>query len=518
MACLSFGAVAPLASADTFVQRVNAAFNRIPEDKRSDLILLPVLADLEAPPAEIDELAKAVMLLPTSGAWEAAVQWAQGGPQTAVLKALSRVTGDEDYHVAMVFAQGYGVEAVADHPDLIAADMFTELGDPPMLANAKFGYLEKMRHMEILANVEASRLMNEGEFVKAIDTLFDILYFSRQLADRPMLPEKRQGMEAIGRTLERIRDVVYQDQRAADHNLSYRDLRRYVERLEENKGYLGINRIRLPSGTFEAAEQVLTRVLQEKGSTNDIAFAPVMARVASQGRPLRLLSEAAYWEAVRSQHEGWYASLDMLVGRDRNGGLVYDWQKRWSLSPHDSYVKLASDYKRHVADGPSFAVLRAVLGGVEDLFPLKTSLRAEVTGTRMSLAVYGYAREHNASFPPAITAIRPAYVPEVDDDPYSSARRPLGYFVPIRDNIPRQDPRKDPMPWLVHCYPEKPYKSFLIPLRDDTFVMFSVGPDDTSVNAKDATQADADLEGDYLLWPPMLSLIRQNRIDTGELQ
>jgi hypothetical protein len=459
--------------------------------------------------------------LPTADAWQAAVQWAQAEPQKAVLKALKDVTAEEDYHVAMVFAQGYGVDAVADHPELISTNMYTDLGDPPMLATASFGFLPKMRQMYILSNIEASRQMEQGDFVGALDTLFDILYFARQMTDRPMLPEKLVGMSGIRQTLERIRDVVYQDHRAEKHHLEYKDLRRYVDRLEEQKGYVAAERIPLPYGTFDAAEQVLTRVLEEKKGVNEFAFATVMARVGSHDRPLRLLSESAYWESVRPLHEGWYASMDMLVGKDhkaRNGGLRYDWEKRWNLSPHDSYNKLESDYGRYVANGPRFAVLRAVLSGIKDLYPMKTALRTELAGTRMSLAVYGYWREHNASFPPDISAIRPAYVREVDSDPYATTRRPISFFVPIRDNIPRQDPRKDPVPWMVHCYPPKPYDSFVIPLRDDTFVLYSVGPDDTSVNAKDATQQDPELEGDYLLWPPMLSLIRQHLIDKGELK
>jgi hypothetical protein len=514
--------VAPLAArADEYVNRVNATFSKIPQDKRSDLVILPALAKMEAPPAEIDTVDKAVLLLPTSAGWDAAVAWAQGEPQKAVLAALSQITGDEDFHVAMVFAQGYGVEAVADKPDLISANLYTELGDPPTLANAQYGYLERMRQAKILANIEASRLMKDGNFVGAIDVMFDVLYFARQLADRPMLPEKKIGMENIRQALERIRDIVYLDLRGETHKLDYKVLRGYVERLDATKGYLGIDRITLPMGTLDAAEQVLTRVLIEKKGVNEATFVPVLSRVAAGDRPLRLFSEAAYWETVRPLHEGWYASMDMLVGKDynaRNGGLRYDWQKRWELSRHDSYVKLASDYKRYVATGPRFAALRAVLSDIESLYPLKTALQTEIVGTRMSLAVYGYWREHNSSFPPALSSIRPSFVPAVDNDPYASTKRPIGYFVPIRDNIPKQDPRKDPIPWSIRGFPAKPYKSFSIPLREDTFVLFSVGPDDAGVNAKDATQDDASTEGDYLLWPPMLSLIRQHLIDTGELK
>jgi hypothetical protein len=503
---------------DEFVNRVNAAFSGIPKEKRSDLILLPVLAKMEAPPAEVDTMDKAVLLLPTSPGWDTVMTWVNGQPQRDVLKALREVTKEEDWRISMLFAQGYGVEEVSDFPDLIDAGMYTELGDPPTLATAKFGHMEKILQMWILANLDATRLVKEGNFVEAIDTMYFGMYFARQMAERPMLVEKRAGMRGVRQALERIRDIVYQDMKAEQHKLTYKDLARYVQRLEEGKGYLGIDRILLPTGTIIAAEQILTRVMIEKKGVNEETFAVVMARVAATDRPLRLLSESAYWESIRPQHEGWFASYDMLIGRDRRGGLAADWAKRWSLGPHDPFTKMQSDYRKFVANGPKYAALRAVLSGIEDLMPYKTALSTEVAGTRMSLAIYGYFREHNASFPPSITAIRPKYVPAVDVDPFSSAERPLGYFVPVRDNIPAQDPRKDPVPWTVHCYPPKPFGNFTIPLRADTFVLFSVGPDNDNVNAKDATQEDTTGEGDYILWPPMLSLIRQNLIDTGELK
>lgn len=503
---------------DEYVNKVNAAFEKIRKDKRSDLIILPVLAKMEAPPAEVATIDKAVLILPTSAGWDSVAQWAQAQPQKDVLKALEEVTKEEDYHVAMVFAQGYGVEAVADYPDLIQAEMYTELGDPPTLALAKFGYFDKMRQMQVLANVEATRQMHDGDFVGALDTMFHFMYFARQMAERPMLTEKRGGMKGIAQALERIRDIVYQDMRAEHRKLTYTVLRGYVERLDEDKGYLGVNRIPLPTGTYQAAAQILSRVLVEKDGVNDEEFSPVLARVAADDRPLRLLSESAYWESVRPRHEGWYACHDLLIGKDGTGGVAADWAKRWTLGPHDPYSKLTSDYKRYVAKGPKYAAIRAVLGDVEELFPLKTVLRTEAAGTRMALAVYGYFRQHNDTFPLAFSAIRPEYVKALDEDPYAATKKPFGFFVPIRDGIPRQDPRRDPIPWMVHCFPPKPYNAFVIPLREDTFVMYSVGPDNDSVNAKDATQDAPDLEGDYILWPPMISLIRQNLIDRGELK
>jgi hypothetical protein len=202
---LILGAVftTPLALAQDYLARTNEPFKSVPQDKRSELLILPALAKMEAPPAEVDSIDKAVLILPTSAGWETALKWVQAQPQKDVLKALSDVTKEEDYHTAMVFAQGYGVDEVADYPALISAGMYTELGDPPTLATAKFGYLDKMEQMQWLSNVEATRRVGEKDFIGAIDTMFDYLYFSRQMAERPMLKEKMLGMRGIRQALER---------------------------------------------------------------------------------------------------------------------------------------------------------------------------------------------------------------------------------------------------------------------------------------------------------------------------
>jgi hypothetical protein len=415
----------------------------------------------------------------------------------------------------MVFAQGYGVEAVADHPELISANLYTELGDPPLLAGAKHGYLPALDKLQMLAHVEATRLASGGDPGAALEEMFDWLYFSRQIADRPFLKEKKWGMQSMKLALSRIRDICYEDSRATTHALSAQKVHDLDIRLDEQKGYLGIDRIKLPDGNFESAQQLIARVMNAKAGPNPDAFGLVLARIGASDRPLRLLSESAYWDQIRATHAGWYETMDMLVGKDGKGGVVADWKNRWNLSPFDVVVKKSSDYQKHIAGGGKFAVLRMAFAAVEDLFALRQSLRAEAAGTRMGMAVYGFFLEHS-SFPPSLTSVRPFYVETIDKDPYSGAGRTIEYFVPVRDT-PKGE-RGEIIPYEVHVYPGAGYPNFGVKLRDDVFVLYSAGPDEARSMCKDATQDDTKLEGDYLLWPPVPSLLRKHLIQNHLLK
>jgi hypothetical protein len=497
-----------------YVGQVNGRFARIQPNKRSDLVLLPALAAMEAPPAPARDVREVMLIGPGSSGWNELEAWATGAPQKAVLRALSDITAEEDYRKAMVFAQGYGVEAVAAYPEIISAGLYTELGEPPTLAAARHGYLEKMTAAEILAQIEATRLSAAGDAPGAIEVLFDILYVGRQMVDRPFAIEKKWGGAVMARALERIRDVAFQDFHAEKHSLTAEKCKEIAERLEPKADYVSGERVTLPEGDIIAAEEILRRVLVQGGGTNPETFAIVMARIGAADRPLRLLSESAYWERVRERHAGWTESMDTLRGRTGDAGLAGDWAKRWSLTPFDPINRSPSEFSR--LSKSRHAVLALVLAGIDDLFPLRQIVRTEIAGTRTSIAVYGWSLQNGGALPAEpLVAIVPTFVPAVDTDPYSSARRALGYFVPMRDT--GKGPRGQLLDYVVNIYPGDGLPSFRMPARDNNFIVFSVGPDDDSTRASDITQADPTLEGDYLLWPPLVAVVRKHLADTGKL-
>ena len=71
---------------------------------------------------------------------------------------------------------------------------------------------------------------------------------------------------------------------------------------------------------------------------------------------------------------------------------------------------------------------------------------------------------------------------------------------------------------LASTLPPAPYPEFKRDLNDKVFVIYSVGPDGVSDKAALATQTRTGVKGDYLLFPPILSLYRQRLLEKGELK
>jgi hypothetical protein len=60
-------------------------------------------------------------------------------------------------------------------------------------------------------------------------------------------------------------------------------------------------------------------------------------------------------------------------------------------------------------------------------------------------------------------------------------------------------------------------ENFAMMLREDQFVMYSVGRDGVKNFAADVSNELGAQTGDYLIWPPMLSIHRAHLRDSGRL-
>jgi hypothetical protein len=499
--------LAPLtALADEFVDRANAAVRKVADEKRSDLVLLPLLPDLKPPPAVLSSQYQAALFGGHAPGWADAAAWAQADPQKKIIEALAKVTKDEnDPQKGFVFGLPYGAEGAGS--ELVTKEMYVELGDPPTLAGAKFLYMDKLEQVGILMHVEASRLAESGDILGAMEKLKQWLFFSRQMADRPFIKEKKWAMESMLLALERLCDLAYVDFRATKHATEPSKLRDLIDILRDRSLYL--ERIKLPEGDFIAREQLVSRVLVEKGGPNPDTFATTMARIGAVDRPLRLFSSAAFWDQARGLHAGWYETRDALKG------LVDDWQRRWSLPAFDRVQSTHSFWELRIANKPKFAVIGTGLQDVPSLFSLRRRIDAHQAGTRMALAAYGFFLREK-TIPSSLSAVTPSFTRRIDQDPFSSKGEDIGYFRPVTDNV--KGDRGQPLPFSLRLFPAPPRPEFTVPLDTTHFVVYSCGPDDKRELARNCTQGQEGKNGDYLFWPPELSLERQRLLDTGELK
>jgi hypothetical protein len=508
MVALAAPLTAPLAArADEYLDRVNEIYARVRAQDRSDTVLLPLVGKMDAPPASVNSLGKAILMPHGGSGWSAAQEWSQKPAQREVLEALAKVTRSQ----SMAFAQPYGADAVATGSEgiaLVQAGLYTDLGDPPMLAAARFLYLPAVENVGILANVEATKLAAEGQVGEAVAVMTNWLWFSRQMADREMYQEARWGMRSMISALERIRDLAYRDFRSGSPKLTVEQITAALNRLKTDDGYLMGDRLVFPEGNYHAAMQAVAMTFHERDGTN-ASFGQTMARLATTQRPLRLFSEAARWDEAAETHSGWSATRGQI---DR----VYDdWRARWPLAPFDRLNSRIPDYQRTSPN--SFALVTTVIPDMGVLFNDRQVLRTQLIGTRNSLAILAFWMQ-NKSFPPAITSVRPRYLQTIEPDPFNPDRAgyPLQYFVPIRDQAGADRPLGAGHTINV-ISPGAP--NFQVTLRDDQFVLYSVGPNQIKEWARDVSGEPAQgAIGDLLLWPPVTSLLRQHLTESGQLR
>jgi hypothetical protein len=502
----------PSGQAQDFVARVNSHYAPIDASRRSDLVLLPLLAKMERPPTDMDTLDRAVILPASDPAFAPAKAWATAAPQRAVLDGLARVTQEREWRRAFAFGQAYGFEGVA--PEIIAAGLYTDIGDPPTLGAARHGYLPAFDRVAILVNVEASRLVGEGKASDAIDVLTNWTYFCRSICDRQFFAEASWGLRHMAQALERIRDVAYVDSRAS-RTLDATRLLDQIRRLSPTD-YLDLSRLQFPIADRAAAEQMLARVYVPRGRVDESVFAPAMARLGSSQHPLRLFSETARWRGAAAAQADWFVATEKVAG------VYNDWQNRWLFDWYDRRQSLRTAWSSVQDEIGSLAVLQATTPDLGQLATLRQIARLETSGTRTALAVLGASMEQRA-FPPQLSAVRPRWVPQLDEDPYNptlrdrGTRPPLEYFVPMRDTQTAE--RGERVPYEMDVVTNDPARPLTLRLTDDTFVVYSWGSDNAKNFARRTQNTSAVVQGaDYLIWPPVPSLQRQHLKDLGQVR
>lgn len=505
--------VGTAARADQYVTQANAEYAKVKSDLRSDTIILPVLHKMQQVPEGVRDSIPAALMTTASSRWAAVKAWCEGKPQQDAIMALKKVTEETDWRRSFAFAQPYGSSAV--DPEFVEMGLYTELGEPPSLAAADFKYLGAIKNLEILCHLEATRLMADGKATDALELMRRWAYFARSMCDREFLAEKTAGMNMLGLAITRMRDIVYVDAIGGSPTIPSAKLRETVEKLDERRTVMGIDRIRLPEADRIASEQLVSRTFGGDGPANPEVFSRTFAAVRSVGRPARRFSESAKWETLSALHADGKATNQQIRG------LFQDWQKRWQLPAGDPIHQTQTDYVK--LDKVRFSGIDAVMGDLGVLLPLRQQLRAEAVGTRTALGIQGFVTQQKSS-PPALESIIPNYLPNIAalTDPYDkaareSAARRVGYFVPERA---AGGSSGKPQIHEVRVFPKVTgvtYGNFVAPVRGNTFVLYSAGPDGNLNGANLATQAVEDAKGDYLIWPPVLSLLRQNLSESGQL-
>ncbi|MCE7975222.1 MAG: hypothetical protein DYG92_13010 [Leptolyngbya sp. PLA1] len=499
-----------IAQSDTYVNEVNDLFRAIPTARRSDLLLLPALLKTAPAPARVSLKEDAALLPATSSEFAAAATWAQAPAQQEALKVLATITREGEWTKAYAFAQPYGADLV--EPALVRDSAFTELGDPPTLAAAQHLYLPLLDRLVCLVNVEATRLAASGDPAGGLDILTNLVFFGRQMVDRPFAKEAIWGLETMGQALERIRDLAYQDM-IGPRAIGTDRLRGVLQRLGEG-GYTDLTRRGFPIGDRAGTEQILARVYAATGPVDASVFAPTMARLGSASEPLRLFAESSRWTSAAPMQ------ADAKLARDAAKGIYADWNARWMADWFDKRQSLQPEQEKL-----NRQTMAAVAQSTPDLAPLLNArqiTRTELVGTRASLAVIGYTYTQKI-LPSQLSAVRPLWIPNLENDPFNVDRRGgpqswMTYMVPKRDT-PKNE-RGEAVPYEIDVVTRDPAFPVKRAFTDDTFIIVSTGSNYERDFAKynQNTIKKLDKPADYLIFPPVISLQREVMIARDALK
>ncbi|MCL4221851.1 MAG: hypothetical protein KJZ65_10845 [Phycisphaerales bacterium] len=504
-----FAGTPALAQSDQ-LDRLNAPYVDVPKSRRSDLILLPALANMDEPPVGVDSPAAAQLLHAGSSLWPAAEAWAAAEPQRKALEALRQATSGVAEGRPMYFAQPYGEMNV--DPGMIQARLYTALGDPPLLAGKRLLYLRAISDLVCLVNVEATRLGAQGKSGEACALLVNLVYLGRQLADRSFFEEATTGLSIMKDALTRIRDVAYVDFRGS-RSLAPADIEQTIKALEiYGRGHLDPARLKFPEGNHLAAQQLFEQLYEPRGRVREDMYAKTMARLKTAERPLRLFAEASRYESAGAEQANWFDTRDTIEN------VFGSWSSRWTLSPFDR--QLALPYTWDLTDKSRFQIIAASSPDLAPLYQYRLEFETEAVGTRHALAILGYFYELGV-FPPDASSVRPRWMEKIEADPFNPDRRvgrvpPLHFFVPVRDDYVATE-RDVAKPHEMNVFPLSGV-NFALKLRQDQFILYSVGRNGVDDHAAEVTDdANAAQTGDYLIWPPVLSLYRTHLIETNQL-
>jgi hypothetical protein len=501
LCCVAALSVAGGSSADEFTDRLNAAYQSLADSRRAENIIMPALAAMQEPPGVLLGRADRVLLLSTSSpVWASATSWSTADSQQAVLEALASITEEENPRRAMRFALPYGINGVSTA--WVRAGIHAELGDPPTIAAVQMGYLERMKWLESLVHIESTRLASEGENERAMEIMFDLAILGRMIADRQLAEEVTWGLEAASTAMMRLRDLAYVDSKE-NQTLTGEFIKDLIARINISRGQFRLDRLRLPIGDQVAAEQMASRVFGQAGTPDQSVFPTSMAELAATARPLRLFSESGRWKDASEGHAN-KSDTDSNIA-----GVFSDWAIRWDANLFDPTFRTPSAYDS--LDATQYAMVKEIVPDLDEIFVLRRELDAELVGTRVALAVRALIIEAGG-MPTSLSLVRPRYVDDLGVDPYNPDRRSnnlpeMQFFVPERDTVGNE----------LHTMSVVPANrtNFSVRLGQEQFVLYSLGGNEFDDRATIVSDSGLDQAGDYLIWPPVLGLLREYLEDTG---
>jgi hypothetical protein len=390
------------AAADRYVERANRLVELVPGNSSSDDVLFPALAAMQAPPGSIPDrigMLRLIALITTDDPrWPAVERWISADAQQEVLAKLDEVT-DED--ARMMLTLEYGRDAV--DPSWAGAGLYVELGPENLLAPLEPRYLDRVRAMHALVVWEAFRRAEAGDADESLGLYRDLIWFYRQVMQRPSRAEQLAAYELMTVALEHVRDFVYR-YRDTDNAPTSEALTDFSLAIGERE--IRILRTRMPGIPAILADQLLERVYERQGSVKQGEFAVTLARIKAADDPLELFNEAATYRDLATVQGDWF---DL---RDAIDTVLGDFDARWDFDLNDQMlVTVPTDFAQ--TNLATRALVEVVASELNKFIPYRRALKTHLAGTRVALGASAYMLDHDGQVPLNLISLQPRYVDDL---------------------------------------------------------------------------------------------------------
>lgn len=454
-----------------------------PDDAKSYRILFDAYLKMTKPPQTISRDFNLRTIHVKMPDWAAVSGWAEANPgmAEAILKCKPRYERQKGSTAAKrtggtsIVGLPYGEEKVPS--EYREAGLMVVIGAEGNLRDNRFPYLAAVETIAAYSTAETYRLLEAGKVKEAGELTVATLYVLRQFCDRRFISEKRDSIDMLIDALGNLRDQfwTYLDKISVEQFTT-------MARNEIPPLLLLRRRLELPEGDRIAAEALIRSVFDEQEQPIESKFAQVFGHVQAAQTPLELFGAIERWRMIGRVHASLPATLERLK-------LVYDdWWRRWQLLEYEPTLDLPTEFER--LNPVRYAAVAYSLEPLEDLFPLRDLLIANINGTAMAAGLCAYHR-HFGSYPNDKEKIYAQFVRKTqsDLDPFDyQYGRFLYRLLSTRTALDTPDGR--------------------IWIEPGAGLLWARGDDHQDNSA--ATHTDSGSSGsDVVIWPPVRALARQ---------
>jgi hypothetical protein len=456
------------AQSEKLLSQLNAPWVRLTDAAKSSTRLFTTYIDMTSPPMEVGEDFNQTTIYPGMEGWSDVRDWALAN---AIMgKTLIELEN------CQVLGVPYGTEGVDAR--FVERGLVAVIAPGGDLTKVEFPYFRALESISAYVTADMYRLCEDGAFDDAFKVGLAHLRVLRQACDAQMFDEKVAAMTLLADAMSVHRDVLYtyRDKFSLEvlKQLSMKQYP-YLKATDDQR----LKRIAMPEGDLWLAMELLESVFDDNGQVNESVFGTTFSGMQAREAPLTGFGAVKRWERVAGVHGSLEAS------RVKLNAVYDDWWRRWRMREYDPLMALPTEFS--VLNPVKYAGVAFSARDIDQLFGLRRRLVAEFCGLVVGCGLVAY-RDQYSDWPNAIKMAYSEIFPKrFDFDPYDREYGAFRYeYLGSRTRG-------------IETATER--------VEASGCLLYAVNDDNVSNNA--ARHAEGGNLGDFVLWPPIRSLMRE---------